>query len=258
MATPPPSSRPAAARRRAPRARRKRLKTSRRPARVAGLGHPGELLANVAVVGQKPRLGAAEDGQVDVDEQLGIEPFDGGLVARGHDQVIDALRHLARDARLGEGARRPGGALQLAVSASGLVDGVVEPQGECHLHGTLALPLPARAERQAFAEMPTVVVVTVRLAPGRAQLEMKPRRCWTAKHASACAPGLEQCRLAQRCGKGRRDGCLAGPGQLLATGHRGLLWRDYDGTVTVGASPSFFARLANVRSSNDAILVQDR
>jgi hypothetical protein len=37
-----------------------------------------------------------------------------------------------------------------------------------------------------------------------------------------------------------------------------VLRNDYTGTTTFGVSPNFFARRANLRSSNEATLVQAR
>src|ERR1019366_4965175 len=84
-----------------------------------------------------------EDGQVDVDEELGIDAPRHGVVTGGHAEVIDALRHLARDTCLAQGTRRPGGAPELVVVGAGIVDRVVEPEGDPDLGGALALP-PSR------------------------------------------------------------------------------------------------------------------
>src|ERR1019366_6739144 len=145
-----------------------------------------------------------EDGQVDVDEELGIDAPRHGVVTGGHAEVIDALRHLARDTCLAQGTRRPGGAPELVVVGAGIVDRVVEPEGDPDLGGALALPLPDLQEPEALAQVAAVVVVPKPGPPGRLQLAPQALRRRTSEPLPGAGPVAGECRVGQRSEEGSR------------------------------------------------------
>ena len=98
-----------------------------------GVWNPRILAPNLRLVLLKPRRGCTQDGQVCVDENLGIDADRCRGVACEHDEIMDPLCALGVGAQFSRGGTGPLGALLLVVVTPSVVDRIVEPETDTHL-----------------------------------------------------------------------------------------------------------------------------
>src|SRR5262249_60668968 len=124
---------------------------------------PGVLAANLRFIFLEPRWWRAQDGQVRVDENLGIDADRCRGVACEHDEIVDPLCARSVAAQFSRGGTGPLGALLLVVVTPSVVDRIVEPETDTHFGRMFRERDDVLDLLEALRQMLLRVVVAMRL-----------------------------------------------------------------------------------------------
>ena len=99
--------------------------------------NPGVFISNLRFVLLEPLGRRAKNGQIRVDEDLGVDADGSHGMTREHDQIVDSLCALSRGAKFSRGVACPRRAAPLVVVTLGVVDHIVEPEANVDLRWML-------------------------------------------------------------------------------------------------------------------------
>ena len=135
----------------------------------------------------------AEDGEVEVDEEGRVGVGFGRMRLGGEDQRADLRGELAGNSRVGEGAGGEGGAFGFVTGRTGIVDGVVKPEGGFDGEGLNGEGARGVELRETFVEVAPVVVEAVGLSVGGGEQAKGGRRIAArAEGVSEISPTLRR------------------------------------------------------------------
>jgi hypothetical protein len=123
--------------------------------------NPPILTPNLRLILLEPRRFRTQDGQICVDENLGVDADRLRGMACEHDEIVDPLCAVSTDAQFSSGVACPIRAPLLIVVTLSVVDHIVEPEANVYLGWMLRQRNDVLDLLEAFSKMLICVIVAM-------------------------------------------------------------------------------------------------